>query len=193
MTDVNEEIVKVYYEAQGYLVKTNHYYVKQKISKEGKKTGQGASDIDLIIMHPQTKDRAIVSVKGWQNDVVLKSNINKKWKNKDKEKLKIDNQTLSAGKSFFGNDSFKTILIISCIEKENYQELKRDLEEFYNYDLILDFPTILHDLIEGNKEKNIPEFDEHKNYRDSEFLQTLRLLIKHYIKKQNGKKHKQRI
>jgi len=78
MTDVNEEIVKAYYEAQGYIVKTNHYYVKKKVSEDGKKVGYGASDIDLIIMHPQTNNKAIISVKGWQNDVVKKSNIEKK-------------------------------------------------------------------------------------------------------------------
>jgi len=33
MTDVNEEIVKAYYEAQGYIVKTNHYYVKRNFIK----------------------------------------------------------------------------------------------------------------------------------------------------------------
>ncbi len=181
MTDVNEEVVKAYYEAQGYIVKTNNYYVKKKFSEEGKKKGQGPSDIDLIIMHPITKDKAIISVKGWHNDVVRESNI-KKWLGKDNMKLKIDSQTIEAGKSFFGDDNFKKILVLSCIDKENYNELKRELETFYGYDLVLDFPTILNDLIEGNPEKKIPRFNDFKHYRDSEFLHTLRLIIKYYIK-----------
>jgi len=183
MTDVNEEIVKAYYEAQGYLVKTNHYYIKTTLPKEGKKAGHGASDIDLIIIHPKNKDKAIISVKGWLNDVVRKSNIDNKWKTKDNKLLKIDNQTLEAGKRFFGDSNFKKILVVSCIEEKSYNELKKELEDFYGYDLIIDFPTILKELIEGSSEKNIEPFNQFKNYRDSEFLQALRLFIKYYIKK----------
>ena len=182
MTDVNEEIVKAYYEAQGYLVKTNHPY-----NKKGPGGGFGASDIDLIIMHPKTKDKAIISVKGWHNSVVKKSNLEKKWKSRDKNKLKIDKQTLKEGKSFFGDNNFKKILIVSCIDKNDFQKLKRKLEKFYGYDVVLDFPTILRELIEGNKDRRIKDrriqkFNHHKNYRDSEFMQTLRLLVKHHIK-----------
>ncbi len=182
MPDVNEEIVKAYYEAQGYVVKTNHYYVKRKFSEDGKKKGQGPSDIDLIIIHPKTNDKAIISVKGWHNDVVRKSNI-KKWLGKDNMKLRIDNQTVEAGKSFFGDNNFKKILVLSCIDRKDYSELKKELESFYGYDEVLDFPTILRELIDGSPEKNIEPFNQFKHYRDSEFLQTLRLFIKYYIKK----------
>jgi len=184
MTDVNEEIVKAYYEAQGYIVKTNHYYVKKKFSEEGKKLGQGPSDIDLIIIHPKKKDKAIISVKGWHNDVVRKSNL-KKWHEKDYMKLKLDKQTIEAGVSFFGTKNFRKILVLSCIDEKNHEELKRNMEEFYNYDEVLDFPTILKELIEGSKEKDIESFNQFKHYRDSEFLQTLRLFIKYYIKRKD--------
>lgn len=185
MTDVNEEIVKAYYEAQGYLVKTNHYYVKKKFSEDGEKKGQGPSDIDLMIIHPKTGDRAIISVKGWHNDVVMKSNIEKKWKVKDYQKLKIDEQTIEAGKQFFGNKDFRKILALSCIDEKDYSFLKKETEKFYGYDEVLDFPTILRELIDGSKEKGIEQFNQFKNYRDSEFLQTLRLLIKYYIKRRD--------
>ena len=184
MTDVNEEIVKAYYEAQGYIVKTNHYYVKKKFSEDGKKLGQGASDIDLIIIHPKTQDKAIISVKGWQNDVVRKSNLNK-WYKKDYMKLKIDKQTLEAGASFFGTSNFRKILVVSCIDKKDYLELKRGMEDQYKYDEVIDFPTILEELIDGSKEKNITKFNDKKHYRDSEFLQTLRLFIKYYLNNKN--------
>ena len=180
MTDVNEEIVKAYYEAQGYVVKTNHYYVKEKFV-DGKKKGQGASDIDLIIIHPKTNERAIVSVKGWHNDVVTKSNVINKWKEKDHSKLRLDEQAIKAGEEFFGNNKFRKILVLPCIDKKDYNELKDELKRHYRYDEILDFPTLIKDLIKGNKDKSIEEFNYHKNYRDSEFLQTLRLLIKYYL------------
>ncbi len=183
MADVNEEIVKAYYEAQGYIVKTNHYYVKRKFT-DGKKIGQGPADIDLIIIHPQTNDKAIISVKGWHNDVVRKSNI-KNWKEKSYMKLKIDEQTVEAGKEFFGDNNFRKLLVLSCIDKKDYQELRDDLKDFYKYDEVLHFPTLLHDLVEGNKNKNILKVNDYKHYRDSEFLQTLRLFVKHYIKSKN--------
>lgn len=179
MADVNEEIVKAYYEAQGYIVKTNHYYVKTTPAKEGKRKGYGASDIDLIIMHPKTNDKAIVSVKGWQNDTVRKSNL-KSWEGNIK--LIIDPQTVEAGKTFFGDYDFKKILVLSHIDKRDYNELKKKLEEDLKYNEVLDFPTILHELIEGNKMKKISPFNDHRDYRNSAFLQALRLFVKYYIK-----------
>lgn len=186
MTDVNEAIVKAYYEAQGYLVKTNHYYVKKSFDKSGNKKGQGASDIDLIIIHPKTRDKAIISVKGWQNEVVRVSNI-KKWKEKVDyhDKLKIDNQTIEAGKFFLGDNTFRKILVLSCFEEEHKEELIKELMKFFSYDEITDFPTILKDLIEGNKEKGIETFNQFKNYKDSEFLQSLRIFIKYYLSRKD--------
>ncbi len=184
MTDVNEEIVKAYFEAQGYVVKTNHYYVKKKYDPEGKKKGQGASDIDLIIIHPKKNDKAIISVKGWHNDILKESNL-KKWYEQDYMKLKLDEQTIKAGVDFFGDNNFRKILVLSCINEKNYSELKKKMEEFYHYDEVLDFQTILKELIDGNNEKGIEKFNQYKNYRDSEFLQTLRLFIKYYLKRKD--------
>lgn len=177
MTDVNEEIVKAYYETQGYLVKTNHYYIKK-----GKHGGGGHSDIDLIIYHPIKKESAIVSVKGWHTTIVQESNLEKKWEKQHYEKLKIDSQTIKAAKSFFGNKTFRKILVLSNF-KEGYREkLSRKLEKFYGYDEVTDFSTILKELIEGNEKKGIPEFNIKRDYKDSEFLQTLRIMKRYYIK-----------
>lgn len=179
MTDVNEEIVKVYYEQQGYLVKMNHCYTKNKIVNE-RNTG-GQSDIDLLIFHPVNSDKAMISVKGWQNHQVTEKNVQKKWIVKDDAKLKIDPRAVESAKKFFGSDKFRRILVLSKFEKNNKNELKKKLIEHYHYDDILDFQTIIKDLIDGNPEINIESFNDDKNYRDSEFLQTLRLLIKYYI------------
>ena len=71
--------------------------------------------------------------------------------------------------------------MLSCFEKEDKEELIKELMKFFSYDEITDFPTILKDLIEGNKEKGIGIFNQSKNYKDSEFLQSLRLFIKYYL------------
>jgi len=75
-------------------------------------------------------------------------------------------------------------LVLSCIDKKDLEELKKELKKGLGYDEVIDFPTIITDLIEGNEEKNIKPFNTFQHYRDSEFLQTLRLLIKYYIKKE---------
>ena len=59
MSDVNEELVRRYFELQGYFVRTNVKY-EYRTAK-----GMGWSDIDLCVLHPLTGDAAAVEVKGW--------------------------------------------------------------------------------------------------------------------------------
>ncbi len=59
MSDYNEEIVRRFYEQQGYLVRSNTPY---RVAVGG---GAGWSEIDLIIWHPKTDHAAAVEVKGW--------------------------------------------------------------------------------------------------------------------------------
>jgi hypothetical protein len=180
MTDVNEEIVKAYFEAKGYIVKTNHYFKKNK----------GASDIDLVIYHPKTKDKAIVSVKGWHNDSFKNDNIQegKQWGHLNDEKLGLGKQAEESAKSFFGDSEFKRILVFSNIQDENYESFRKKVAERFSFDEVIDFPHIIKELIED------PEIGvkTQRNYKDSEFLQTLRLLKKYYIeplkKKESVKK-----
>lgn len=50
MTDVNEEIVRQYFELRGYFVQTDVLYLKPK-GKTGKESS-GYGDIDLVILNP---------------------------------------------------------------------------------------------------------------------------------------------
>ncbi len=70
MSDYNEEIVRRFYEQQGYLVRSNTPY---RVAVGG---GAGWSDIDLIIWHPKTDHAAAVEVKGWHTDAVTPGQLN---------------------------------------------------------------------------------------------------------------------
>ena len=66
MSNVNEEIVRLYYEIKGYMV---HQNLKYTIHKE---KSSGESDIDLAIYNPKTHVKAIVEVKGWHTETFSK-------------------------------------------------------------------------------------------------------------------------
>lgn len=169
MTDVNEEIVKAYYEAREYIVKTNQYFKKNR----------GASDIDLIIYHPQKKDLAIISVKGWHNDSFTRRNIQKgrTWGDLNSEKLGLGKKAEKVAEDFLGTSKFRKILVFSRIEDKDYHTFKKELAKKFGFDEVMDFPHIIKELIEDS----VIGVNTQGNYKDSEFLQTLRLLKKYYI------------
>jgi hypothetical protein len=59
VTHPDEEVVRRYFELQGYFVRTNIVYAFRT------DRGMGWSDVDLCILHPRTSDAAAVEVKGW--------------------------------------------------------------------------------------------------------------------------------
>src|SRR5437870_3947876 len=67
LSDVNEELVRRYYELQGYFVRTNVRYEFRSGN------GMGHSDLDLCVLHPITGDAAVVEVKGWHTERITAS------------------------------------------------------------------------------------------------------------------------
>lgn len=168
MTDVNEEIVKAYYEARGYIVKTNQYFKKNR----------GASDIDLIIYHPKNKDKAIISVKGWHNESLTRKTIkSERWAGANREDLGLGKEAEKVAEDFLGTSKFRKILVFSRIGDKDYHTFKKELAKKFGSDEVMDFPHIIKELIEDA----VIGVDTQRNYKDSEFLQTLRLLKKYYI------------
>lgn len=164
MTDVNEEIVAKYYEMNGYLVHRNlPYPVSKKFSPD--------SDIDLLIYNSNTNDKAIIEVKGWHTETfTLKSYF----KNVKRLYNFVRPESLSRAEMFFGDDDFRKIIVVPKLPKK--EEKVKEIKEFLktkNIDEVLDFEPILK-YIYNNVNIN-------KNYRDSEVLQTVRLLKK-YLK-----------
>lgn len=163
LTDVNEEIVRQYFELKGYFVQTDILYLKPK-GKTGKKSS-GYGDIDLIIVHPKTSDKAIVGVSGWHRERITPSYV---------EGLEgrlfsfISPLALNRASQVLGTKKFRKILVISQLgstvsSKESFLRKAKKM----GVDEVIEFPTILKELIKLIKTE--PSYD-------SEVLQTLRLL-----------------
>lgn len=163
MTDVNEEIVRQYFELKGYFVQTDVLYLKPK-GKTGKKSS-GYGDIDLIIVHPKTGDKAIVGVSGWHRERITPSYV-EGWGGRLFSF--VSPLALNRAAQVFGTQKFRKILVISQLgstvsSKESFlREAKK-----MGVDEVIEFPAILKELIKLIKTE--PSYD-------SEVLQTLRLL-----------------
>lgn len=163
MTDVNEEIVRQYFELKGYFVQTDVLYLKPK-GKTGKKSS-GYGDIDLIILNPRTGDKAIVGVSGWHRERVTPSYV-EGWEGRLFSHLHP--LALKKASEVLSSKDFRKILVISRMgSKEKSRKVFEQKAYQQGIDEIIDFPTILKELIRLIKTE--PSYD-------SEVLQTLRLL-----------------
>lgn len=171
MVDVNEEIVRKYFELKGYFVQVDVPYLKPK-EKTGKKSS-GYGDIDLIITNPKTGDRAIVGVSGWHRERVTVSYM-EGWDGRILDF--VGRLALEKAAEVLGTKDFRKILVVSRLGVRK-DSRKKVVEKAHNMGVteIIEFPTILKELI-SMIEKG-PSYD-------SEVLQTLRLLkIYKFIKR----------
>jgi hypothetical protein len=162
MTDVNEEIVAKYFELKGYLVHKNLKYMVHKKSS-------GESDIDLAVFNIQTRDKAIIEVKGWHTETFSKGYFTSSEKEGYRSRLFhfIRLEAIQKATEFFGTNDFRKILVIPELSKKDRAMLIQTIKAEKDVE-ILEFKEILPFIIEKT--------EENKNYRDSEFLQTIRLL-----------------
>jgi len=165
MTDVNEEIVAIYFELNGYLVRKNLKYMIKKPKSSGE------SDIDLAIQHPQTGDKAIVEVKGWHNDVLSINDF--KTSNKEDYKSRLFHflrkEALKKAEEFFKSKDFRKILVVPALAKN--AEKRKAILDYVKKDKgvdIIEFKDIIREVLDKT--------EINKNYKDSEFQQTIRLV-----------------
>lgn len=174
MRDVNEQIVKAYFEeVYGYVVRTNIYF-----KKKGKKGGAGPADIDLVMIHPKKgkfEKRVIVTVKGWQGVKIRKGSISDRKKFKNEWKI-FQKQEVKAADKFFGKNKYKKILVLPPIKIDDKEYCKELVKKRYDI-LLMDFSDILFKLMKNLLGENLE--GEKKIWRsfDSEFLQTLRIVL----------------
>ena len=178
MTDINETIVRHFFELNGFLVRTN---VKYWVTGE---RGGGESDIDLVVrnLNPDklnpphefilTVDKlpgirqAIVETKGWHTERFTQGLI--------RTTPRIFNFVQAEAirevtKNVLYDAEFRRILVVSRLAKtpENRQAAIGSLQDG-GIDHVIEFETIVR-FIAAQVEPN-------KNYPDSEILQTIRLL-----------------
>jgi hypothetical protein len=132
MSDVSEEIVRRYYERQGYFVRTNIRY-----QTEG---GQWA-DVDLCILHPNG-DAATVEVKGWGQREVAMADFN--------EQFGVFNfvgpQALQAAGNALGRDNFRKVVVLPRVAERHREQVMNLVNEHGVQ--ILEWPTVLRFLIQ---------------------------------------------
>ncbi len=174
MSDVNEEIVKLYFENNEFLIRTNiKYYIK------GEKNVGGDSDIDILAynlnpdkMHPPKNfvlvttdlkgiEYAAIEVKGWHAENFSPSVI----KNNERIFYITRKEADEKIKETIRTANYKKILVISSLGDKKEESIQ--LFQNGGIDHIIEFDEILNDLIEHT--------EVNKNY-SSEALQMIRLL-----------------
>lgn len=163
MADVNEEIVRQYFELKGYLVRTRVPFNKPK-EKTGKKSS-GYGDIDLIVTNPKTGDRAIVGVTGWQTERITPSYA-KTWGHRLFSFT--DPLALKKATEVLGTDDFRKVLVVSQLgSREQSKRSFIEKAQEHSVDEVIEFPDILDFLIKEVDVRHSP---------DSEVLQIIRVL-----------------
>lgn len=161
MAEVNEEIVRQYFELQGYFVLPNLTYWP---SKKGKKS-TGRSDIDLVAYNPAKKEAIIAEVKGWHENKIS-AGYYKRW-NKRLFSF-VSPEALERAQKVLGTTEIKKVLVVSRYS----EDFKKTAIEKGGVDDVLDFLAIIKEII--NKVREEPN----KSYK-SETLQLIRILDKY--------------
>jgi hypothetical protein len=178
--DINEIIVKLYLEINGFFIRSNiRYYVKDKHEDVG-----GDSDIDLLAINikplPRRQlpfnlkgediksiKRAAIEVKGWHSEAITPSTLT----NSPRIFNFLRKEAQSEAKEILNSTDFKNILVISSLGKKKSSRLETisKMQE-KGVDHIIEFEEIIKGLD--------ADIDITKNY-PSEVLQTLRLVKKY--------------
>jgi hypothetical protein len=135
VSDVNEELVRRYYELQGYFVRTN---VRYEMRSE---RGMGRSDIDLCVYNPVTSDAAIVEVKGWHKERISASYL-RHW---PRLFYFVRPEALAAASTLLGRNDYRRVLVVSRLGKDPTAVVEYAAEHGVE---ILEYPDVLRYLID---------------------------------------------
>lgn len=162
MSNVNEEIVRLYYEIKGYMV---HQNLKYTIHKE---KSSGESDIDLAIYNPKTHVKAIVEVKGWHTEtfskVYFKSSTGPRHLSRIFNFLKPE--ASKAARQFFHGKKYRKILVVPKVSHLQRKWIDKECKRLKIE--IVEFKEVLNTIVNAT----LPN----KDYKDSEFQQAVRLM-----------------
>lgn len=149
MLDPNEALVRLYFERQGYLVRTRLRYQLP--------TGQW-SDVDLCVLHRVGRDAAMVEVKGWhidrpplawfQNGGVLYP------------PTLFPELACNAVENLLGQNDFRRVLVIPPVAEQHQHEVQQIAQQ--QGVQILEWPEVLRFLI-NNVQPNENAASESEN------------------------------
>jgi len=186
MSAIDEEIVREYFEHNGFLVRQVHKYAVQSSKK--------ASDeekIDLLVLNPAytrterkpdffifTSElafihRAMLSVKGWHTNVftpaILRSSPDIfRFLEKNVEREAGRQLPLGIDDRGGGDDMLKILVVPGLPTQEPYRRQSVEMLQDRGVDGIISFRTMLQELIS--------RIEVNRNYRKSDTLQLIRIL-----------------
>ncbi len=182
MSDVNVELVRQYFELNGFLVRVNRKYAVAK--RESDEQGE----IDLLVLnlnprkirpsrnfvlrnyHIPSLRKAAVIIKGWHSERFSPSVLN----SSPELSAFTQDSTLKSAQEFFGSKSFKKILVLSRLPA-SAEMRKRSIGLLHKraIDHIIEFGTVLGGIIDQVKVK--------KCYTESDLLQLIRLFKAYHL------------
>lgn len=164
--DNNEQIVRVWLEAKGFLVQSR---LKFKVLRG---TSSGWTDIDLIAYRPSDRKRVVVDVTAWMTEKIRFSYVNNP---KGETYRRLHNisspETRSEIRKAFSvkrDDQYEIWHVVSFISENQREQV---LAECLKYvDRIVEFPEIMKELVKFVRNNPNPT-------QETEALQTIRALV----------------
>ncbi len=164
MADVSKELVRMFFESNGFFVKKETYLLVKRVQS----TRTGSGPFLLSVDNLNKVQQALVDVKGWHTEAFFPSVIDS-----SREIFSfLGKDSLKEAESFFGTKTFKKIIVVSRLPTVR-ETLKKSVGILRGkgIDHVIEFPVILNYLINEVK-TNI-------NYVNSDLLQLIRIFKCH--------------
>ena len=184
MSDVNLQLVKEFFELNGFMILTNRKHQLRKIGADWEYSIELlVANLDLVesaeepgfVLEPRDLraiPRAIIDVKGWHSEVFYPSTIEAA----RKFFAFVTPESLQYASRIFKGEPFSKVIVISELPS-NKEILERSIGVLRKngIDHAIEFPTILRDLVSHVQINN--------NYTESDTLQLLRLMKRYGLLK----------
>jgi hypothetical protein len=160
MSDVSKELVRIFFELNGFFVKKETRLLVKRIQVAGTRSGNfilSADDLNKV-------QQALVDVKGWHTEVFFPSVIN----SSPEIFTFLGEESLKEAERFFERKKFKKIIVVPKLPNVK-ETLKKSVSLLRQngVDHAIEFPVILDYLIHHVR-KNV-------NYVDNDLLQLIRI------------------
>ncbi len=160
MSDVSKELVRIFFELNGFFVKKETYLLVKRVQAKGTHSGDFILSADSL----NKVHQALVDVKGWHTEVFFPSVID----SSPEIFSFLGEESLKEAERFFERKRFKKIIVVPKLPgvKETLKKSVSLLRQ-NGVDHVIEFPVILDCLIHHVR-TNV-------NYVDNDLLQLIRI------------------
>lgn len=141
MAEVNEDIVRTYFESKGFFTISNVKFMKE--AKETGKKSSGRGDIDILGFNPKTDEGIAVEIKGWHTEKFTRGYENRKPIISYFSSIGLIKKT---AKKFLGDHKLKLILVVPR-PSNDFKNIAKER----GVDEIIGFKEILSELLDNIK------------------------------------------